>query len=403
MKIAMVTIYPYEGATVANVGGVGWHTRALVRSLASRDGVQVLVLAQQLDGLEEEKENGGIQIRRCWRPGALFFLPLIREIRKAKPDLVHLQHELFLYGNISSALMFPVFLAMLRILGQKLVVTIHGVSHPEDIDKDFVSLGRISVPPVLVKCVLWVLFRLIAELSHFQIVHDEVFRRIMISGYGARAERLVVVPLPYLSDQPRVPMRKEEAREALGIRSPSVALFFGFVSLYKGVELLIEGFDLFRRDHPDSLLIIAGGPHPRLCEEPEYIHHYQSLKDSAIAILGENLLWKGFVPEDEIEQVFGAADLCVLPYVKMLSCSGAAMHAMAMGVPVLVSEALSPLFLDGYGSFAASAENLCAALSEFFFERGRQDRSVPENMNEFQPSNVSGLTHKLYATLCGRP
>ena len=401
MKIAMVTIYPHEGVTVANVGGVGWHTRALAKSLVSRDGVHVLVLAQQLDGREEEKENGRIQIRRCWRPGALFFLPLIREIRKKNPDVVHLQHELFLYGGILSALMFPVLLAALRVSRHKIVVTLHGVSHPHDVDEQFVSLGGLKVPPVFVRCVLWALFRLIAEISHFQIVHDEVFKRIMVEGYGAKAERVVVIPLPYLYDQPRIVQEKEEAREALGIAHSFVALFFGFISLYKGVQLLIEGFDLFRRDHPDSLLIIAGGPHPRLCDEPQYISHYQGLKDRAIETLGDNLLWKGFVLEDEIEQVFGAADLCVLPYIKLLSCSGAAMHAMAMGVPLLVSEALSPLFPNGCRSFGASAEDLRAALSEFFTERDKHETGIPGDMDGCRPSNVSRATYQLYEAICG--
>ena len=51
------------------------------------------------------------------------FSTLIRE----KPAVVHFQHEFFLYGGISSALLFPLLILLTRLAGIKVIVTMHGV------------------------------------------------------------------------------------------------------------------------------------------------------------------------------------------------------------------------------------------------------------------------------------
>ncbi|OFW59522.1 MAG: hypothetical protein A2W01_07855 [Candidatus Solincola sediminis] len=393
MKVAMVTIYPSRKAAGEAMGGVAAFAAALAENLAGSLDTQMLILAQKSDGREEESANG-VRVRRIWSHGGAFILPVIKEIRRARPDLVHLQHEVFLYGGILSALKFPALLALLRMSGQKTIVTIHGVPDPNDIDKEFTGIGGLHVPSLFVKIVFKGLFRLIARLSRGQIVHDESFRRIMIEGYGAEPSRVTTIPLPYLSDQPSL-VPKEEARTALGIGEGPVALLFGYISKYKGVELLIDGFRLFAKTHPDSLLIIAGGLHPRLKEDAEYLSYYNRLKARADEALGKNVIWKGFVPEDEIDLIFSAIDLCVLPYVKMLSFSGPAMLAMARGVPLMVSEAMAPLFSDDCPVFEASPQALSVQLRRFFDE----DNDKPANLlvlDEFQPGTIAKRTRDFY-------
>src|SRR3546814_13806428 len=55
---------------------------------------------------------------------------------------------------------------------------------------------------------------------------------------------------------------RDEARAALGLDDRLVVLCFGFLAPYKGLELVLEGGALVGGD--STLVVAAGGPHPRL-------------------------------------------------------------------------------------------------------------------------------------------
>src|SRR3546814_2761108 len=88
-------------------------------------------------------------------------------------------------------------------------------------------------------------------LSDACIVHEEPFATA-VPG---------TIVIPHGVEERATPSR-DEARAALGLDDRLVVLCFGFLAPYKGLELVLEGGALVGGD--STLVVAAGGPHPRL-------------------------------------------------------------------------------------------------------------------------------------------
>jgi glycosyltransferase involved in cell wall biosynthesis len=170
------------------------------------------------------------------------------------------------------------------------------------------------------------------------------------------------VPHPLYAQFDRGRFTRESARARLGLEG-EVALFFGYVRRYKGLDVLLEAFRRVRERRPVTL-VVAG----EFYEDPA---PYRALAaaaggESAVRILDR------YLPDDEVEAVFKAADVCVLPY-RSATQSGVTHVAYALGVPVIITDV---------GGLAETVENevtglvvppgnaatLAAAIVRFFEE-----------------------------------
>jgi len=149
------------------------------------------------------------------------------------------------------------------------------------------------------------------------------------------------------------------ARESLGLPpNGRVALFFGFIRPYKGVDLLLEA--LAHPDVRDSWHAVVageawGGDGDRL----------RALHDR-LGLHGRVSLRLGYVPETELEVYLAAADVIVLPY-RSGSQSAVAPRALAHGLPVLSTDVggLSEVVRNGVNGLLVapcSSEALTEAL-----------------------------------------
>ncbi len=127
----------------------------------------------------------------------------------------------------------------------------------------------------------------------------------------------------YRSCYPPPPLR-EEARHELEIDPAArVLLFFGLIRGYKGVTRLVQTFRT--TDDPDLRLIIAGKPVGSIGQELETL----AGADGRIRLDLE------FIPDERLPLYFGAADLTVLPFQRILN-SGSALLSLSLDTPVLV-------------------------------------------------------------------
>ncbi|WKK67359.1 glycosyltransferase [Lutimonas zeaxanthinifaciens] len=121
-------------------------------------------------------------------------------------------------------------------------------------------------------------------------------------------------------------MSQIEARKILNI-SPDkyVLLSLGYIKPYKGIEKLIDSFSKLNKKKVE--LLIAGEG-----IDKEYI---RSLK-SKLSLLNEKRirLIDNFIPMNDLQIYFNAADLVVLPFDKVEN-SGSAIMAMGFKKPVL--------------------------------------------------------------------
>lgn len=117
---------------------------------------------------------------------------------------------------------------------------------------------------------------------------------------------------------------KEEARGYLGINEKAkVVLFLGQIKPYKNIEKLITEFNL-NQDN-DFVLLIAG----RFDSNQYYCEVKNIIKSRNIVLVNK------FIPDDEIQQYYKAADLCVLPFKNIFN-SGSALLSVTFGAKVLV-------------------------------------------------------------------
>lgn len=119
----------------------------------------------------------------------------------------------------------------------------------------------------------------------------------------------------------------EKARAELGIsNSAKVLLFFGKIRPYKNVPELIRIFQQY--SDPEALLYIAGFPSVRDLK-PEI--EAAATSDPRIRM---NL---DFIPKEQAQIYFAAADLVILPYREILN-SGSALLALSFNRPILVPQ-----------------------------------------------------------------
>jgi hypothetical protein len=107
-------------------------------------------------------------------------------------------------------------------------------------------------------------------------------------------------------------------------------LAFGKWGTYKRLELMMEAFDLLSARLPEAKLVVAGGDHP---QAPGYTDVMRQLCAD-----NTRVEFRGYVPEDDLEDLFQSSTLAVMPYTSSTGCSGVAHLACAYGVPVVCSD-----------------------------------------------------------------
>ncbi len=122
---------------------------------------------------------------------------------------------------------------------------------------------------------------------------------------------------------------KEAARAKLNIPDDDkIALFFGFIRKYKGLDLLLKAMPLLKKGLPDMKLLIAG-------EFYEDEKGYLDLIDE-LGIQNEVILHTQFIKDADVKYYLCAADVVVQPY-KNATQSGVTPLAYHFERPMVVT------------------------------------------------------------------
>ncbi|MDA3906414.1 MAG: glycosyltransferase [Bacteroidales bacterium] len=118
-----------------------------------------------------------------------------------------------------------------------------------------------------------------------------------------------------------------EARKELNLNpDKKTILFFGFIRKYKGLDLLIQAFNLLDKNYQ---LIIAGECYGSF--DP-----YQQLIDNSVN--KDNIhVFSTYISDSEVPYFFSAADVCVLPY-KSATQSGITSIAHHFDLPMIATD-----------------------------------------------------------------
>lgn len=200
----------------------------------------------------------------------------------------------------------------------------------------------------------------------YLVMSESVERDLDRMKPGAPRRR-VKHPLYAQFDTGRV--TRASARAALGIAPEAeVALFFGYVRHYKGLDVLLDAWPRVRVKRPVEL-VVAG-------EFYEDAAPYRAQVAAAGGAPAVRLL-DHYLPDAEVETVFKAADVVVLPY-RSATQSGVTHVAYALGLPVITTDVggLAETVTPGDTGLVAPPEDpaaLAAAILSYF-EQGMGPR-----------------------------
>lgn len=171
-------------------------------------------------------------------------------------------------------------------------------------------------------------------------------------------DRIICVPHPSYLGAYEDYLPRDQARLMLGIEPDEVVyVVFGAIKAYKGIERLLDAFNLLlERSEIPRRLIIAGG-----ADKDE---HTQELV-SRLRMHPYVLLQERKVPGDQVQRLMRSADLAVLPHERALN-SGGALLGPSFDLPVVASRVgvlpslLSPDFTEFFQG--ESADDVAEAL-----------------------------------------
>ena len=179
-----------------------------------------------------------------------------------------------------------------------------------------------------------VLRKRLIDLSDKVIIHGEFLRRQFTTAYprfkGNR--KIAVIPHGVLSIYKNWDDMSVEEEEA-------TILFFGRISKYKGLDVLIEAQEIISKEIPNVKIIIAGNgnfsDYDRLITDRSYFEIHNR-----------------FISNREVSVFFRRASVVVLPYLEA-SQSGVVSLAYAAGKPVVVTEvgSIPEVVVDGETGF----------------------------------------------------
>lgn len=235
---------------------------------------------------------------------------LLVQFSVAKPDIIHIQW-------IPLVVRHPVELWFLRFMqkrGVKLVYTVHNILPHDTGDRYRQTFQKVYTMVDLLVC------------------HTKQTKSDLLELFGIPEQKTVLIPFgPNIKESQ--PLSTSEARELLGIvTDKAIALYWGIIRPYKGLEFLLEAWKRVIDQAPGSALLVVAG---RGQEE------YQDKIESLIVQLGLTDSVRTdfrFIPSDELPVLIQASDILVYPY-KDVTQSAALLTGMLFGRAIVATNA----------------------------------------------------------------
>ena len=336
-SIIFISPYPEKGSYYTKkAGAVGGFNRNIIESLRKhfRENKYIIFSTNRKGGkIKVEKYYEDLYVLSGFSKFTILFLwQILRNIFVFnKVNRIVIQFEFYLFGGIFNVLLFLFFFFVCWVSKKKVYLFLHqSVVSIEEI-AEHIGLKRNSFFLKIVSLGYKVYLVLVGFLVYRVIVTEEVFRK--------RLSRIMpsykIIFIPHGVDGRLVEINKSKAKESLCFpKDKFIVLFFGYLSWYKGADLLLEWADKMK-ENEKYLFVFAGGEHPFLKDKVYYQKYIASFKRKY-----KNVIITGFVPEEKIPFYFSIADIVVFPYRIMMSSSGPLSLAFSFKKPVLLSERL---------------------------------------------------------------
>jgi D-inositol-3-phosphate glycosyltransferase len=243
-----------------------------------------------------------------------YYVRLLRYAATTKSPIFHV-----LWNNRLEHFDRTLLMLYFKALGKKIALTAHNVNIARRDGNDS-WLNRMT---------LRFQYRMVDHL----FVHTEKMKSELAGEYGIREDAITVITHPINDAFPDTDLTPARAKQRLGLKPRDKAiLFFGRLRPYKGLEYLIQAFQLLPQSS-DYRLIIAGESKKG---SEEYFEKIQQMIGAEVAT-GRILAKIEFIPDDEAEVYLKAADVLVLPYKEIFQ-SGVLFLGYSFGLPAIATD-----------------------------------------------------------------
>lgn len=326
MHICLVATFPPSGR---QLNEYAFH---IARELRGSPGIRLTILADELaaydfatdnhgnplDG-QQQQELSGFSVVRCWKFGCLSNpIRLLKTVRELNPDVVWF--NLVFSSFATQEKPFAAFLglsspALLRACGFYTHVTLHHITEHVDFagagvrQETLFRLGSEMVTRMLLK-------------AHSVSVLLPAYRRTLIAKYSVG--NVLLSTHGTFSRIPTPPDFNKRGNPELRI------LAIGHWGTYKRLETLMEAFPIVLEKIPNARLVIAGANHHTKAG------YWESIRAAQPASLP--IEFRGYVPEEDIPELFATTSVLVMPYDSSTGPSGPAHQACEYGLPVVCAD-----------------------------------------------------------------
>ncbi|MCS4034086.1 glycosyltransferase involved in cell wall biosynthesis [Salinibacter ruber] len=226
---------------------------------------------------------------------------------RTHPDVLHVQWLPLLE-------IFPVVeLTLLRLCqrwGIRVVYTVHDVLPLENGEEHYDT------------------FRRVYHTADQLICHTKTARHRLSQEFDVSSSSTWLIPHGPLLEG-ATEYSQDEARQLQSLPGDRpIALLFGVLRPYKGVDVLIDAWEQVEEAVPEALLVIAGGG------QENYLHKVKKRIDTSKTSNIRTRL--RFLPENELIQIIASVDLLVYPY-RHITQSGALLAGMSAGQAIVAS------------------------------------------------------------------
>jgi glycosyltransferase involved in cell wall biosynthesis len=264
-----------------------------------------------------------------------YYAKLILYAATARPKIFHI-----LWNNKLETFDRTLLMVYYKVLGKKIVLTVHNVNAGIRDSKD-TALNRLTL-------------RIQYRLANHIFVHTKRMKLELCEQFNVQGNNVTVIPFGINNSVPNTRLTPSEARQRLGIRDDErTILFFGNIAPYKGLEYLTTAFQQTLAQSDNYRLIIAGWP--KNCES-----YWTTIREAIREDVqkGRVLLRTDYIPDEETEVYFKAADVLALPY-RHIYQSGVLFLGYSFGLPVLAADVgtLKDEIIEGKTGFVFRPED----------------------------------------------
>lgn len=350
MRLAIVTAFPPSKVTLNEYG---YH---LVKHFLQEKRITKVIVLTDVTAKQADVSFVGntdnLIIKKCWSFNSYKNMPsVLKAVNQTKPDVVLFNLQFMKFGDkkIAAALglLIPYFCKQ---KGLPTITLLHNILEQVDLKSAGFTNNKVlqwaynTIGTTLTKFIL---------LSNTVAVTMEKYITILNQKYNATNVKLIPHGTFEIPEEPNYELEGQTLK----------VMTFGKFGTYKKVEILIEAVEKVKaKTNLPLQVVIAGTDNPNV---PGYL---KSVQEKYAHI--ENLIFTGYVAEEDVPKIFGESAMVVFPYTSTTGSSGVLHQAGSYGKAVVMPNLgdLSLLVKDeGYkGEFfePKSVESLAIAIEK---------------------------------------